>query len=454
MEKIVITKFGGSILSNGSDYSRIADHVKNLTEQGIGTVVVVSAMKNVTNSLIKLISNPVQYRAILSWIKEKYELALKDACNGGCKEELYEAFKELVTELERVAWAIGVLGEVSPKVKDYILSFGERLSSIVMCAALSSKEVPCEPLSGFDAGIVTDDNFGEARPIHEISSRLSRAKILPLLRAGKVPVVTGFIGGTLDGAITTLGRGGSDYTATLLAKYLGAEEVRLYTNTPGILAADPRFVSNARIVSKLSFKEAMELAYLGAKKFHPRTFEPLLGTGIRVKVTSIDKSGGGTVIDDVGGPPPLKAVVALTDLALVSVEGAGMVGRLGTAAEIMRTASASGVNIIGIAQPVSEVSITLVVRGKDADNLVSALKGLRDGFVRNVDVRRNVSAVIVVGEGLRNMETLRDVLSRAINNRAKLMLWYVGDSSVTLVAESDVIGEIVRSLYEEVIRNG
>lgn len=454
MEKIVITKFGGSILSNGSDYSRIADHIKNLTEQGAGTVVVVSAMKNVTNSLINLISNPVQYRAILSWIKEKYELALRDVCNGGCKEEFYESFKELVTELERVAWAIGVLGEVSPKVKDYILSFGERLSSIVMCAALSSKGVPCEPFSGFDAGIVTDDNFGEARPIHEISSRLSRAKILPLLRVGKVPVVTGFVGGTLDGAITTLGRGGSDYTATLLARYLGAEEVRLYTNVPGILAADPRFVDDARVVSKLSFKEAMELAYLGAKKFHPRTFEPLLGTGIRVRVTSIDESDGGTVIDDVGGPPPLKAVVALTDLALVSVEGASMVGRLGTAAEIMRAASASGVNIVGIAQPVSEFSITLVVRDKDVNNLVPALKGLRDGFVRNVDVMRDVSAVVVVGEGLRNMEMLRDVLSRAINDRAKLMLWYVGDSSITLVAESDVIGEIVRSLYEEVIGNG
>ncbi len=454
MEKIVITKFGGSILSNGSDYSRIADHIKNLTERGIGTVVVISAMKNVTNSLIKLVSHPVQYRTILSWIKEKYELALKDACNGGCKEEFYEVFKELMAELEHVAWAIGVLGEVSPRVKDYILSFGERLSSIVMCATLSSKGVPCEYLSGFDAGIVTDDNFGEARPIHEISSRLSRAKILPLLRAGKVPVVTGFIGGTLDGAITTLGRGGSDYTATLLARYLGAEEVRLYTNIPGILAADPRFVDDAQVVSKLSFKEAMELAYLGAKEFHPRTFEPLLGTGIRVRVTSIDEPNDGTVIDDVGGLPPLKAVVALTDLALVSVEGASMVGRLGTAAEIMRAASVSGVNIVGIAQPVSEVSITLVVKDKDVSNIVSALKGLRDSFVRNVDVKRGVSAVVIVGEGLRNMEILRDVLSRAINDKTKLMLWYVGDSSVTLVAESDVAGEIVRGLYEEVIRNG
>jgi len=449
----VITKFGGSILSDGSDYSRIAEHIGDLTKQGVGTVVVVSAMKNVTNSLIKLISHPVQYKAIINWIKEKYEFALNDACNNGCKEEFYEAFKELMAELERGAWAIGVLGEVSPKVKDYILSFGERLSSVVMCAALSSKGVPCEPLSGFDAGIVTDDNFGEAKPIHEISSRLSRAKILPLLRAGKVPVVTGFIGGTLDGAITTLGRGGSDYTATLLARYLGAEEVRLYTNVPGILAADPRFVSDARVVSKLSFKEAMELAYLGAKKFHPRTFEPLLGTGIRVRVTSINEPDSGTVIDDVGGPPPLKAVVALTDLALVSVEGASMVGRLGTAAEIMRAASASGVNIVGIAQPVSEVSITLVVKNKDADNLVSALGRLRNGFLRNVDVKREVSAVVVVGEGLRNMGILRDVLSRAINDKSKLMLWYSGDSSITLVAESDIIGEVVSRLYEEVVKN-
>jgi len=454
MKKVIVTKFGGSILSNGSDYARVADHIKNLTEQDVRPVVVVSAMKNVTDSLTKLIEHPVQYRPVLNWVKERYENALKDICNGACKEGIYDAFKEIINELERVTWAIGVLGEVSSKVRDYILSSGERLSSIVMCAALSSKEVPCEPLSGFDAGIVTDDNFGEARPIHEISSRLSRAKILPLLRVGKVPVVTGFIGGTLDGAVTTLGRGGSDYTATLLARYLGAEEVRLYTNVPGILSADPRFVDNAKIVSKLSFREAMELAYLGAKKFHPRTFEPLLGTGIRVRVTSVDEPEGGTVIDDVGGPSPLKAVVALTGLALVSVEGASMVGRLGTAAEIMHAASASNINIIGIAQPVSEVSITLVVRDSDAGNLVSALRMLRDGFVRNVDVWRGVSAVVVVGEGLRDVGVLRAVLSRAVNEGADLVLWYAGDSSMTLVVKESVVGGIVENLYKEVIGSG
>ncbi len=457
--ELIILKFGGSILKDWSDYSRAAEHVSRLLRAGVKPVVVVSAMKGITNMLDKLSRDPTRNVEIVSKLSDKYLEALQNIVDDDGenlrKDSIYSKASELIAELTKLSWAMKVLGEVTPKVRDLILSFGERLSSLVMVAALEAKGVISKPLTGYEAGIVTDSNFGEARPMHEASSRKARKVLTPLINEGVVPVVTGFIGGTVDGQVTTLGRGGSDYTATLLAKYLDAKEVRLYTDVPGIMSADPRFVEDAEVIRNISFDEAMELAYLGAKKFHPRTFEPLRQTQISVRVTSLDSPSEGTLISESGGPPPLKAVASVPNLSIVSVKGAGMVGRLGTAAEVMASVASTGINIVAIVQPVSEISISLVVREEDSERASAALRRLMDaGIVKEVEVIKGVTAVSVVGEGLRVPKYLSRVVSAALGVSQEIMLiaQYFGDRSVTFITGDP--RSLVKVLHEVIRDSG
>ena len=453
-KNLIVLKFGGSILRSGSDYVRVAQHVKELVNAGFRVVVVVSAMKGITD-LLSLVASSRERVKVLKEVISKHLLAIREVGSDGVSKGQLNMFSEVSAELAKVAWAIDVLGEVTPRVRDYVLSFGEVMSSVIMSLALRSQGVSTKWFTGRQAGIVTDDNYGEANPIHEVSAGLVRERLCSLIREGAVPVVTGFVAGTLDGSVTVLGRGGSDFTATLLARYLGASEVRLYTDVPGVMSADPELVPNARVIDVMSFNEAMELAYLGAKKFHPRTFEPLVGTDIAVRVTSLHTKGeGGTLITEEGGGPPLKAVVVLNDLSVVSVVGARMVGRLGTAAEVAVTAARAGVNIVGIVQPVSEISISLIVNRVDAARLVNALTAIvRKGVVRDVTVE-DVVAVSVVGEGLKDPRFVSEVINWVSEEPLSIVSWYRGDVSLTLTFNNVDKGRVARILHSGVLRYG
>lgn len=449
MKELIVVKFGGSVLREGSDFTAAAEHVRELVSGGSWVVVVVSAMKGVTDELLGLVERPGR-TSVVEKLLAKHLEALEAAAGGEVRKDGAEELRRLGEELTKVAWAVEVVGEVTPRLRDFIVSFGERLSAVIMASALRSVGLESVWLTGWDAGIVTDDAFGEANPLHEVSSKLVRGRLRPLINRGIVPVITGFIAGTLDGTTTVLGRGGSDYTATLLARYLGAKEVRLFTDVPGIMSADPALVPEARIIPELSFREAMELAYLGAKRFHPRTFEPLWGSDVAVRITSM-KGGGGTLVTEVGGGPPLKAVVIIDDLSVVSVEGAGMVGRLGTAAEVMSTAAKNSVNIAGILQPLSEVSISLIVRRNDSVRLSRGLMGLVDrGVVREVRTTGGVIAACVVGEGVRDPRVAARLVEKAARGDLRMILW-CGGVSVMFVYESSDARGIARLLHDEVV---
>ncbi len=447
-EELVIVKFGGSILREGSNYLEAARHVGNLLREGRKVIVVVSAMKGVTNALIDIAESKRSSKNI-DFIAELHRRTVQEIT--GDDSYLLEV-ERILEELAKTAKAIEILGEVTPRVRDLLLSFGERLSAILMHAALDKSGIESTWLTGWDAGIVSDDSFGEAKPIHELSSKLVKGKLQPLLAKNIVPVVTGFIAGTLDGVVTTLGRGGSDYTATLLAKYLDADEVRLYTDVPGVMTADPRLVPNAKTIPYLSFREAMELSHLGAKRFHPRTFEPLRGTRIRVRVLGFKDSGEGTIIGEGRGGPPLKAVAMLLGLSIVCVEGAGMVGRLGTAAEIMGITAREDINIIGILQPLSELTISLVIDKKYSAKLVNSLKPLvSQGIVRDI-VSEDIIAASIVGDGIRDPEVLSQLLNNVIRGSLHMIAWHKNDTSITLIFRDEDPAIIANLLHEEVMK--
>ncbi len=455
---ILVAKFGGSVLRGARDYRRASGIVSDLLEHGFKPVVVVSALKGVTDLLISMAVEARGSSSAVRKIAGLHRGVIAEVADSPFFEEAYLEMSRLLDALAKTVWAVGVLGEATPRVRDYIVSFGEKFSAIIMEAALKTAGLDARWMSGGEAGVITDGNFGDATPILEEAVPRIRSRLLPMLDSGVVPVVTGFLGATRSGETTTLGRGGSDYSAALLGAALEAREVRLYTNVEGVLTANPELIPHARTIPRLAVEEAMELSYLGAKKFHPRTFEPLKMRGIPIRILSFhNPEGPSTLVEGhCSNGDGVKAVVVVEDLALVKVKGPTMVGRIGTAAEVMSLAREARVNISAISQPVSETVISIVVKQDDASRLArlveERLKPRR--VVESVEVVEPISALVVVGCGLRRS----DVLSRVMGELSGVEVYMAargleGVSLTVLTEPSDAVA-MAEKIHDEVILDG
>ncbi|HIP17093.1 MAG TPA: aspartate kinase, partial [Methanothermococcus okinawensis] len=284
---VIVMKFGGTSIGDGKKIRNVAKIITSKKRVDKDIVAVTSAMTQITNSLVNISKDALDVRDIdkinnfISKIKEKHEEAIEDAIEKETiKNDVKKIIYALIDELEKVLIGVAYLGELTPKSKDYILSFGERLSAPILSGAIRDLGYHSIYLTGGEAGIVTDENYGCARPI----KLLVKERVLPLLKEGIIPVITGFIGGTENGNITTFGRGGSDYSAALIGAGIEANMVEIWTDVSGILTSDPRIVKNVKRIPKMSYIEAMELAYFGAKVLHPRTVEPLMEKNIPLRI--------------------------------------------------------------------------------------------------------------------------------------------------------------------------
>ena len=274
-----------------------------------------------------------------------------------------------IQELRAYCHSIQVMGEVTPRGIDTIAPLGERLNARVFSALLSQMGVKS---CAVDASglIVTDNNFTNASPLMGLTREQVQTNLLPLMEQGLTPVVTGFIGATESGITTTLGRGGSDYTAAILGDCLDAEEVWTWTDVDGVMTADPRVVPTARVIPELSYSEVGELAYFGAKVLHPKTIRPIIERGIPlwVKNTFNPDLAGTRVSSEFKRPPGvLTAITAIRDLSIVNVEGRGMLGVPGIAARTFGAVARQGASVLMISQSSSEQSICFVIPTASAD---------------------------------------------------------------------------------------
>ena len=451
IEGLVVAKFGGSLLRDASGYITTAQEVAGLRQRGRRITVVVSAMKGVTDELIDVVERPSGWEPRLRSIMERYYSAARGAVNS--ERELTNVLGELsrlFDELFKLVWAVKVIGEATPNARAAIVSFGERLSAALMAAVLRSSGIEAVWLGGREAGIIAEGDPWEATVDYPASEEMVRKKLTPLIERNVVPVVTGFVAGTREGRTVLLGRGGSDYTATLLGRFLQAEEVVLFTDVPGVMTADPRKIKNAKVIERLSFAEAMELALLGAKRMHPKTFEPVMDTETRIRITMPGASQA-TLVDSRGGGPPLKAVVVSDDVSLVTVTGGGLVGRIGTAAKVTGVAAKLGINILAIMQPITETRISLVVRRRYAEKLAAALSEELEHIVSRVDVEE-ASAVSVVGDGLREPRISSRIVERAAGlGGVKSILWAPGSPILVTFVEPGEAWAIAEQLHEEVV---
>jgi len=452
MSDVVVAKFGGSLLRNSAGYLSLAEEVESLTRSGLRVVVVVSAMKGVTDTLIEVVDADWGWEQKLKHVMSLYLSAARGAINDPTLlSQTLGELTRLFDELFKLVWAVKVIGEATPHAKASIIAFGERLSAALASAVLRDKGIESTWLSGGEAGLVSrgEDYFDAVIDYAESSKRV-KSSLPPLLEDGVVPVVMGFTARNREDRLVLLGRGGSDYTATLLARFLGAREVRLYTDVDGVYSADPRYVKEARHIPRLSHEEAMELALLGAKKLHPRTFEPVQGTGIQVAITK-PAARRATIVKRGEEPPPVKGVAVLSNLSAITVSGGGLVERVGAAAYIASIAAKLGVNIKALAQPPTETRITLLVSRKDADRLARALSTELSKLAVSVD-RRDVATINIVGYGVKEPEISASLLSTASRLSGVMgTVWSPGSPILSIIVEPSKTWHIASRLHEEVI---
>jgi len=458
----LVLKYGGTSLSSPSDIRNVAKNVASLAKNN-EIVVVCSAIDGVTNDLIR-ISTMIEQRnkndttkTLDNVIKKHKQFANQTIKSSTIKKQLLEKLNIDVLELQELVRGLTLLKEVSTRSLDYLISFGERLSDDLVSFSLQDLKNKSTALNGKEVGIVTDSNFGESRPLMD-TTRIRISKTLGSLLSKKIiPVVGGFAGADQHGNITTFGRGGSDYTATIIASCINADEIWLMSDVEGLMTADPKLVKNARLLNEVSYAEAIEMAQFGAKQIHPRTFEPILSKKIPMRIRStFDTKNTGTIVTaspSARTKRTVKCVSAIRNIGLIDLSGGITFAAPGTAAKIFTTLAEKNVNVLMVSSNPSESSLSLIVKKSDLEKAVTSLEmNLLGKTVKKIDATPSVSIVAVIGSGMRGTVGVASKVFSAVHKvNANVMMIAQGSSELNLafvVKDSDC-KSVVQSLHTE-----
>ncbi|MGC2283034.1 MAG: aspartate kinase [Candidatus Acidiferrales bacterium] len=408
-----VMKFGGTSVGDASCIARATQIVAKSARQN-PVVVVVSAMSGVTNRLIEAATcseagDRDHASALLQGLRDQHAVALEALIhNPETRKRLALRIEENLGEAQRLCEGTALIHELTPRTLDTISSLGERLSAPLVAGALTELGISSDAIEATEL-VVTDSYHGAAEPLMDLTHQRSEARLRPLLQQGIVPVVSGFIGATPDGILTTLGRGGSDYSATILGGALGADEVIIWTDVNGVLSADPRLVPEARTIPEISYREAAELAYFGAKVLHPKTLRAVMQAGIPVWIrNTFEPENPGTKITPQGRSSSggVKALTAISDVSLIAVGGPGIVGLPDVVGRTFSTTASVRANVLLISQSSSQNDICFIISSSDAKRTVEALRqqfaqDLAHQTVEHITVDPNIAIVAVVGEKMR-----------------------------------------------------
>ena len=439
-------KFGGTSVEDARAFARVARIVSDRREER--PVVVVSAMCRFTDALLSSVETAAagDADAALRSLEEHFErhALVMRALPAGARDELFLELELARRELEELLRRVTARAELLPPLRDMIVAYGESLSAKLLAAVLAERMLPAAYVDARRC-VITDDAHGAATPSNDETYNRTRAELAPLLAEGRIPVLGGYIGSTTDGRTTTLGRGGSDYTAALIGAGLGAREIQIWTDVNGVLTADPRVVPHARTIPSLSFAEAAELAYFGAKVLHPKTILPAVIRSIPVRICNSrapEQAGTGVYFDAEMSPRTVKAIAHKKGVTVLHITSARMLGAYGFLRALFEVFERHR-TIIDIVTT-SEVSVSLSL--EDTSRVEEIIRDLRP--IAAVKVESDLAVVCIVGEELRYtsgvaariFSTLRDI---------NVLLISQGASNVNLtfvVAETDV-EETVRRLH-------
>ena len=473
-QQTLVMKFGGTSVGSADALAQAAQIIKDAHAKYPRVVVVTSAMSGVTDLLLKSASLAAQGNIeplpeTESSLREKHFSVIDTLVKSGqlCEDTKVE-INALILSLVDLCKAIAILGEASPRAMDAVASLGERMSIRLLAAVAESAGIKARAMETTEF-IVTNSHYQSAHPDFKVTTEKTRAVLNPLLDEGIIPIVTGFIGATPEGVITTLGRGGSDYTAAIIGSVLPADDVWIWTDVDGVMTTDPRIAPEARTLSEISYGEIAELAYYGAKVLHPKTIRPVVEAGIGLRIcNTFNPSHPGTRLIANGhsngkaykAEQVIKAVTAIRKQRLVTIEGRGMLGVPGVAARAFGAVASTGTSVPLITQASSEQSICFAVPSETAASVLDALEKVFVHEIEDEDIDRvwsteDVSIVTVVGAGMRHTVGVAGrVFSQLGNNNVNVLAIAQGSSevSISLVVDSADTENAVRSLHRLIIQ--
>jgi aspartate kinase len=449
---MVVQKFGGTSVADPAAIRRLIEIVRTARDRdGRGPAVVVSAMSGVTDALLGVAASAGSAKvdealARAEQLRERHLAAARDLVPGATNAPLTAYIGEVFDQLAAVVRALGVLREVSPRTLDVVAAMGELLSSRLVAAALGEGNVPAEWVDARRA-VVTNDDHTRASPLMRETTAALRASVLPAIEAGRVPVLGGFVGATTSGHTTTLGRGGGDYSGALVGAGIEAREIQIWTDVDGMLSADPRVIQSPRLVARLSFAEAAELAYFGAKVLHPSTILPAVERDIPVRILNSKRpEGGGTLITAAPSldGTPLTGLASKRDVTVIDITSTrmlmayGFLRRVFEVFERFRTA----VDVV----TTSEVSVSVTV---DDRRYVEPITAALSEFAE-VSTEPDMALLCAVGDRLRDEPEIAARVVRVLEEVPLRMISQAASRrNITVVLRQADLPHAMQRLHEE-----
>lgn len=457
-------KFGGTSVGSAQRFAGVARIIANCATQGEQVVVVVSAMSKTTDLLIaaarhSAMGDTSEYERCRDLIVEKHRTTIAELFADETRRARLEAeLRPIVEGFEKLCYGISIIGELSGRALDCVAGTGERLSVRILAAKLREDGLKAHALDTSDF-VITDSEYGDAQPNLDLTRAAVHQQIIPLLERGEIPVVTGMIGATVKGIPTTFGRGGSDYSATILASAVDAEEVWIWTDVDGVMTADPDLVPAARTLPEISYSEAAELSYYGAKVLHPKTLLPVLEKKIPVWIkNAMNVAAPGTKIHiGGGGREGVKAITSIKNISLININGRGMFGVPGIAGRTFSAMAQQKVNVLMISQSSSENNICFAVLTEDAEQAVEALREalvieLHHRHVEEIQAQSRVAIIAAVGARMKGIPGISARVFGALGKQRINVIAIAQGSSelnISCIIDEQDVPAAVAAIHEE-----
>ncbi len=448
-----VMKFGGSTIKNPKMIKKVGDIIQR---EGEKRVVVVSALHGQTNEIREYIkkirTEKEEIDNFIQKIRQRHEfLAAKAIPDKDILRSVLEEVNKHILKLERLLYGVAYTEELTPRTRDLILSSAERMSAYIMEGVLLCKNVKAKAYEADRLGVITDGVFCNATANLEKTEKNLHKKLIPHMKNGFVPVITGFFGMDEEGRTTTFGKNGSDYSAAVIANALNADSLELWKDVDGFMSADPNIINNAHTIDKLSYDEAAELAYFGISLLHPRTVEPVRLKNIPIVIKNIQNSKEkGTMIVKKGYKTKnvIKSVVFSTDLVEVIVSGSGAGYRPGVLSAVSDNLGKSNINIYSVTT--SQTQLSLLIHKNDLQRCLKVMENMHGGVIESTDFQRNLALVCVVGEGSRNMKGLAGKIFSAVADAGvNVEIISAGASKVAshFIIKRDDLRETIKSIH-------
>jgi bifunctional aspartokinase / homoserine dehydrogenase 1 len=463
LKNVLAMKFGGTSVGSAERMKNVAGIVAREARVR-PVVVVVSAMSKITDLLLDTMrhaeaGSPDRIAANLTALRTRHEEACRELLPEARQADALAGIADLTSEFERIVNGMALLGERPPRSVDEAVAIGERLSALLVSEYLTASGTPARAVNAASV-VVTDAVFGNASPLMDATTAKVRTVLAPLLEAGIVPIITGFNGATADGRPTTLGRGGSDFSASILAAALDASELWIWTDVDGIMSADPRLVPDAQVLDAVTYDEAAELAYAGAKVLHPRTLAPLVEKAIPVwsKNSFAPEKPGTRIVPALNVADGARAVASMSKVALVSIEAASAeLNGVQVMARALDAVARANLEVLLVTSSSYRQSFCFLIGEDELDRALQAIEAalaleFAHGYLKPVQVDKQVGMVTAVGAGMAGKPGMAGRIFTAISRvHVNIIAIAQGSSELTIavVVRRDGLEQAVKAVHAE-----